>query len=138
MQTQASTIGTVARQAGVNVETIRYYQRIGLVREPARPQGGVRRYPPDTVERIRFIKRAQDIGFTLEEVAELLRLNDGVHCRDARGLAAKKLALVDARFRDLTLVRRTLRQLIAECDAGNPRGACPIIESLSATGPGRS
>lgn len=101
MQTQASAIGTIARQAGVNVETIRYYQRIGLLREPARPQGGVRRYPPDTVERIRFIKRAQDIGFTLEEVAELLRLNDGVHCRDARG-------------------------------------ACPIIESLSATGPGRS
>lgn len=133
MQNHANTIGAVARQAGVNVETIRYYQRIGLVREPARPQGGVRRYPPDTVERIRFIKRAQELGFTLGEVAELLRLNDGVHCRDARGLAANKLALVEARIRDSTLVQRTLRQLIAECDAGKERDCCPIIDSLSAT-----
>jgi MerR family mercuric resistance operon transcriptional regulator len=134
VQIQASTIGTVARQAGVNVETIRYYQRIGLVGEPVRPPGGVRRYPPETIERIRFIKRAQELGFSLEEVAELLRLNDGVHCRDARGLAAKKLALVEARIRDLGLVQRTLKQLIAECDAGKARDCCPIIDSLSAAG----
>ena len=68
---QAATIGAVARKAGVNVETIRYYQRIGLVREPARPRGGVRRYPPETVERLRFIKRAQDLGFSLAEIADL-------------------------------------------------------------------
>jgi len=134
VQMQASTIGATAQRAGVNVETIRYYQRIGLVREPVRPPRGVRRYPPDTVKRIRFIKRAQELGFSLEEVAELLRLNDGVHCRDVRGLAAKKLALVEARIRDLTLVRRTLKQLIAECDAGNAREHCPIIDSLSAAG----
>ena len=133
MQTHASTIGRIARQAGVNVETIRYYQRIGLVLEPARPPGGVRRYPPEIVDRIRFVKRAQELGFTLEEVGELLRLNDGVRCRDARGLAAKKLALVEARIRDLNAVRRTLRHLIGECESGNPRGACPIIESLSAS-----
>jgi len=76
----------------------------------------------------------QELGFSLEEIAELLRLNDGVHCRDVRGLAAKKLALVEARIRDLTLVRRTLKQLIAECDAGNAREHCPIIDSLSAAG----
>lgn len=127
---QPATIGVVARKAGVNVETIRYYQRIGLVREPARPSGGVRRYPPETVERIRFVKRAQELGFTLAEVADLLRLNDGMHCRDTRALAAKKLALVEARVRDLGAVRRTLRQLIAECDAGNARESCPIIDSL--------
>jgi len=138
VHTHASTIGTVARQAGVNVETIRYYQRIGLVQEPVRPQGGVRRYPPETVERIRFIKRAQELGFALEDVAELLRLNDGVRCRDARGLAARKLTLVEARLRDLTSVRRTLRQLIAECDAGNARERCPIIDSLSAAGARRN
>jgi len=128
----ANTIGAVARQAGVNVETVRYYQRVGLVREPPRPHGGVRRYPAETVERIRFIKRAQQLGFSLGEVAGLLRLNDGMHCRETRALAAKKLALVEARLRDLTAVRRTLRQLIAECDAGNERESCPIIESLSA------
>lgn len=135
---QPATIGVVARKAGVNVETIRYYQRIGLVREPALPQGGVRRYPPETVERIRFIKRAQDLGFSLSEVAGLLRLNDGMHCRDTRALAAKKLDLVEARIRDLSAVRRTLRQLISECDAGNERESCPIIDSLSAARPLRS
>jgi len=135
---QPATIGAVARKAGVNVETIRYYQRIGLVREPARPRGGVRRYPPETVERIRFIKRAQDLGFSLAEIADLLTLNDGMHCRDTRALAAKKLNLVEARIRDLSAVRRTLRQLIAECDAGNERESCPIIDSLSAARPVRS
>lgn len=135
---QPATIGVVARKAGVNVETIRYYQRIGLVREPALPQGGVRRYPPETVERIRFIKRAQDLGFSLSEVAGLLRLNDGMHCRDTRALAAKKLDLVEARIRDLSAVRRTLRQLISECDAGNERESCPIIDSLSKARPLRS
>ncbi len=135
---QPATIGAVARKAGVNVETIRYYQRIGLVREPARPHGGVRRYPPETVERIRFVKRAQDLGFSLAEIADLLRLNDGMHCRDTRALAAKKLALVEARIHDLSAVRRTLRQLIAECDAGNERESCPVIDSLSAMRPVRS
>lgn len=135
---QASTIGAVARQAGVNVETIRYYQRIGLLREPARPPGGVRRYPAETVERLRFVKRAQDLGFSLEEVAELLRLNDGVHCRDARGLAARKLELVEARIRDLSAVRRTLRGLIARCDAGDAPDCCPIIDSLAAPAARRS
>lgn len=135
---QSATIGVVARKAGVNVETIRYYQRIGLVREPARPQGGVRRYLPETVERIRFIKRAQELGFSLAEVTDLLRLNDGVHCRDTRALAAKKLALIEARIHDLSAVRRTLRGLIAECDAGNERESCPIIDSLSAARPART
>jgi len=138
VQIHASTIGAIAGRAGVNVETIRYYQRIGLVREPTRPARGVRRYPPDTVERIRFIKRAQELGFALGEVAELLRLNDGVRCRDARGLASRKLALVEARIRDLGLVRRTLKQLIAECDAGGAPDCCPIIDSLSAAGPRRN
>ncbi len=134
MSDSAGTIGSVAKRAGVHVETIRYYQRIGLLREPARPAGGVRRYPGETVERLRFIKRAQELGFSLEEVAELLRLNDGVHCRDARGVAAKKLALVEARVRDLNTVRRTLKQLIDECDAGHAPDHCPIIDSLAAPG----
>lgn len=132
VQSEPATIGAIARRAGVNVETIRYYQRIGLVREPARPQGGVRRYPAATVERIRFIKRAQDLGFSLSEIAGLLRLNDGTHCRDTRTLAARKLALVEGRIHDLTAVRRTLRRLIAECDAGEADASCPIIDSLSA------
>jgi MerR family mercuric resistance operon transcriptional regulator len=120
----------VARAAGVNVETVRYYQRLGLLLEPAKPPGGVRRYPPEAIERLRFIKRAQQLGFSLEEVAGLLRLNDGVHCRETRTLAARKLELVESRINDLTTIRRTLRQLIGECDAGDERESCPIIASL--------
>ena len=125
------TIGGLAKQAGVHVETIRYYQRRGLVGEPARPGGGVRRYGAEAVTRVTFIKRAQDIGFSLAEVKELLKLERTPGCRDARRIASGKLALVDARIADLKRVRRSLATLIAECDAGRRR-SCPIIDSLAA------
>src|SRR5258707_15890276 len=85
------TIGRVAAAAGVNVETIRYYQRRGLLEEPAKPLGGYRNYPTEMVKRIRFIKRAQALGFTLEDVAGLLQLNDTDACAKTRHLAARKL-----------------------------------------------
>ncbi|MGA8031694.1 MAG: Hg(II)-responsive transcriptional regulator [Casimicrobiaceae bacterium] len=126
------TIGRLARAAGVNVETIRYYQRRGLVDEPAKPLGGHRRYAPSAVSRVRFIKRAQQLGFALDEVTGLLRLEDGQNCRETRLLAERKLALIEARIADLTGMRRMLKGLITECAAGQGPRSCPIIATLSA------
>lgn len=126
-----STIGGVARAAGVNVETIRYYQRMGLVPVPKRVYGSFRDYPPEVATRVRFIKRAQQLGFTLAEVKNLLALEDGQNCKKAQGLAATKLATVEARIADLQRMRRTLKDLIAQCGAGGGRIKCPIIETLA-------
>ncbi len=126
------TIGRLARAAGVNVETIRYYHRRGLVDEPYKPLGGHRRYATSAVSRVRFIKRAQQLGFTLEEVTNLLRLEDGQSCRETRLLAERKLALIEKRIADLTQMRRTLKGLITECAAGQRPRSCPIIATLSA------
>ncbi|MGH8673830.1 MAG: MerR family transcriptional regulator [Burkholderiales bacterium] len=129
----ALTIGQLARAARVHVETIRYYQRRGLLAEPKRPAGGVRRYGTDAVARLGFIRRAQEVGFTLDEVKTLLVLGETPNCRGARSLAAKKLDLVEARLRDLQRMRRALRSLIHQCNAGGSR-RCAIIESLEARG----
>jgi MerR family mercuric resistance operon transcriptional regulator len=124
------TIGTVARQTGVNVETIRYYQRRGLLREPVRPLDGFRHYAEEDIQQVRFIKRAQSLGFTLEEIASLFKLNDGLHCEETREVAATKLALIEARIADLQAMRKTLKVLIEECDTGGKPNRCPIIASL--------
>jgi MerR family mercuric resistance operon transcriptional regulator len=125
------TIGRLARRAGVNVETIRYYQRLQLVQEPARPPGGVRRYGEAAVSRVRFIRRAQELGFSLAEIRRLMRLGDPQSCGEARSLAAEKLALVESRVADLERLRRVLRDLIGRCDRRRGKVACPIIESLA-------
>jgi MerR family transcriptional regulator, mercuric resistance operon regulatory protein len=124
------TIGRLARAAGAHVETIRYYQRRGLLESPRRPPGGVRRYGDAALARLRFIKRAQAIGFTLEEIRELLRLERAPGCREARTLAAVKLAAVRARIADLEGMRSALERLVAQCDSGRAR-SCPIIDSLA-------
>lgn len=126
------TIGQVGQAAEVNVETIRYYQRLGLVAEPKREPGRIRHYGDDTVARLRFIKRAQQLGFTLDEVRNLLLLEDGQHCGATRALAEKKLDVIEARLADLTRMRKLLRGLIHECDAGKRPRSCPIIATLSA------
>lgn len=125
------SIGQLARTAGVNVETIRYYQRQGLVAEPPKPLGGHRRYPPDVASRIRFIKRAQALGFTLLEVGNLLRLDRPHLCADARELAARKLTMIEEKVADLAAMRRVLRALIQQCDKGNHGRECPIIQTLA-------
>ncbi len=125
------TIGQLAQAAGVNVETIRYYQRRGLLDEPDKPLGGHRRYAAVAVRRVRFIKRAQQLGFTLEEVKGLLRLEDGQNCRETRLLAEQKLSVIEARIADLTRMCRLLKGLIAECGAGKRPRSCPIIATLS-------
>jgi MerR family transcriptional regulator, mercuric resistance operon regulatory protein len=125
------TIGRVAQQAGVGKETIRYYQALGLVEEPTRRQGSVRRYGPATVARLQFIKRAQRLGFTLEEVRKLLLLEDGQNCAETRKLAQHKLALIRDRIADLNRMRRALDGLVKECEEGKRPRACPIISTLS-------
>lgn len=124
------TIGGLAKACAVGVETVRYYQRRGLLAEPARGPGRVRRYGADAVARLGFIRRAQDVGFTLEEVRELLKLAETPNCRGARTLAARKLELVEARLEDLQRVRFALKEMVDRCDAGRER-RCPIIEGLA-------
>jgi MerR family transcriptional regulator, mercuric resistance operon regulatory protein len=126
------TIGRLAEAAGVNVETIRYYQRRGLLEEPSKPPGGQRRYAAVVAKRVRFIKRAQQLGFTLAEVEGLLRLDDGQSCRETRSLAEQKLSVIEQRIADLTRMRRLLKGLIAECKSGGRPRSCPIIALLAA------
>ena len=125
------TIGQVAKEAGIHKETIRYYQSLGLVPEPERPPGSVRRYGTAAVARLRFIKRAQELGFSLEEVGRLLLLEDGQNCGETRRLAEHKLALIKERIADLNRMRRLLEGLINECRQGKRPRACPIISTLS-------
>ncbi|MBI3146110.1 MAG: Hg(II)-responsive transcriptional regulator [Pseudogulbenkiania sp.] len=125
------TIGRLAAAAGVNVETIRYYQRRGLLDQPDKPLGAYRRYPAEVVQRVRFIKRAQVLGFTLEEVAGLLRLDEACTCAGTRELAARKLALIEKKMADLAAMQAALAGLIRECDSGGGTGACPIIHALA-------
>jgi len=127
------TIGRLARAADVNVETIRYYQRRGLLDEPCKPLGGHRRYAPAAAKRVRFIKRAQQLGFTLEEVAGLLKLEDGQSCRETRLLAEHKLEMIEERISDLNRMRRLLKGLISACMAGERPRSCPIITTLSSS-----
>ena len=117
----ALTIGKLSRAAGVHVETIRYYQRRGLLAEPRRPERGARRYGADAIARLGFIRRAQEVGFTLDEVKALLVLGETPNCRGARTLAAKKLELVESRIHDLERMRHALSSLIDQCDAGGAR-----------------
>lgn len=124
------TIGRVAKLAGVNVETIRYYQRRGLLAEPDKPHMGYRRYPPDIMKHIRFIKRAQALGFTLEEITELLRLEEARACTETRALAAHKMQLIDRKLKDLTSIRKALAGLVQQCGRKQPAKGCPIIQVL--------
>jgi len=123
------TIGRLAKLVGVNVETIRYYQRIGLIEEPASPLNGFRKYPIETAENITFIKRAQQLGFSLKEIAELLKIGDG-HCDDVRTRAEIKRNKIEEQIRDLQLLRDTLDQLICECKSGKDSAHCPLVEAL--------
>ena len=124
------TIGALAKAAGVNVETIRFYQRRGLLPEPNRPPGGIRRYANSDVARVRFIKTAQRLGFRLDEVALLLRLDDGTHCGDARVIAEQKLKDVRKRLADLRSMETVLAGLVRKCRARRGSVSCPLIASL--------
>lgn len=130
---QDMTIGKAARRAGVGVETIRFYEREGLIRQPRKPAtSGFRSYPDETVERIRFIRQAQELGFSLREVSELLALRadpsadaSGVHAR-----AAAKLDQVNAKIHQLQRIRQALKTLLAACPGGGALRCCSIMETL--------
>ncbi len=128
---QSYTIARLAQAAGVHVETVRYYQRRKLVPKPLPPASGIRRYRETDVERLRFIKRAQAIGFTLNEVESLLALRARRSCRATRKLAAAKLQIVDGRIRELRRLRRELAGLISDCDVNQEDSNCPVIERLA-------
>ena len=124
-------IGAVAEETGVHVETIRYYQSLGLMPKPARAHGSVRRYGPEAADRLRFIMRAQGLGFSLDEIRLLLDLSVGEHCAETRTFAEQKKRLIEKKISDLRSIRAALDQLIRACGKGVTGRGCPIIESLS-------
>jgi MerR family transcriptional regulator, mercuric resistance operon regulatory protein len=124
------TIGALAKATAVNVETLRFYQRKDLLPVPERPVGGIRRYGDAEVARVRFIKAAQRLGFSLEEVADLLTLEDGTHCLEARSVAEHKIKEVRQKLLDLHSIETVLGQLIACCDSTHGAVKCPLIASL--------
>jgi MerR family mercuric resistance operon transcriptional regulator len=126
------TIGVFAKAAGVNVETIRFYQRKGLLPEPDKPYGSIRRYGEADVVRVKFVKSAQRLGFSLDEIAELLRLDDGTHCegRVASSLAEHKLKDVREKMADLARMETVLSELVCACHARKGNVSCPLIASL--------
>lgn len=125
----ADTIGRLAKAAGVGVETVRYYQRRGLLPEPARPQGEVRRYGEEDLRRLRFIRSAQAAGFTLAEIGELLELDAADDRPRARELAQARVAALDEKIAELREAREALAGLAADCAAGGS-GACPILAAF--------
>lgn len=124
------TIGGLARAAEVHVETIRYYQRRGLLREPQRPPGGIRHYGSDDIDRLTFVKTAQQLGFRLDEISELLRLEDGTHCQEASALAEHKLRDVREKVERLKRIEKVLSKMVDRCHAHKGNIACPLIASL--------
>lgn len=125
------SIGKLAEAAGVNIETIRYYQRRGLLDEPTKPISGHRRYSAQATKRVRFIKRAQALGFTLVEVGGLLTLDTACACTETRALAARKLQLIAQKMADLAAMQNMLNGLVQQCDAGTGDADCPIIDALA-------
>ncbi|HKK29931.1 MAG TPA: MerR family transcriptional regulator [Alphaproteobacteria bacterium] len=128
------TIGTLARNAGVGVETVRYYQRRGLMNEPERSWGSIRRYGEQDLRRLRFIRHARELGFSLAEAAELLQLDDGVECEQAQRIAEEKLGQIEQRIDQLRRIQNTLEALLEQC-RGSDTARCPMIEALEAAGP---
>ncbi len=126
------TIGQIASAANVNIQTIRYYERRGLFPTPRRTPAGYRQYTADAVARLRFIKHAQELGFSLHEIEELLalRVRHGAACDAVERKTRSKLELVQQRIRDLQRMKRTLERLAAACTARRPTDECPILEVL--------
>jgi Hg(II)-responsive transcriptional regulator len=126
------TISQLAKRAQVNVETVRYYERRGLLPEPPRRASGYRQYSPDDLAYLKFIRRAQTLGFSLKEIAELLalRMDPTMSCTDVRERAERTLADVDAKIRVLEGIKVALQRLVATCSGQGPTSACPILDAL--------
>ena len=132
MKMTGFTIGEVAKRAGVNIDTLRYYERRRLVEKPPRSSANYRRYPEDTVQRVRFIKRAQELGFSLEEIRELLSLRAApkTRCADVRQRAEEKIQDIEEKVRVLRRMKKALGKLVSECRSDGPVTECPILEAL--------
>ncbi|WP_428937761.1 MerR family transcriptional regulator [Fontivita pretiosa] len=127
----------LAKRAGINLASIRFYERQGLLPKPPRTPSGYRMFPPDSARRVRFIKRAQELGFTLKEIKQLLalRLDPDTSCADVRRRAEAKLADIDQKIRDLKRMKATLARLAAVCPGQGATSDCPILESLDTDEP---
>ncbi|MGR9053394.1 MAG: Hg(II)-responsive transcriptional regulator [Gammaproteobacteria bacterium] len=124
------SIGELAKEAGVTVETIRFYQRRALLRQPVKPFSGIRHYTEHEAQRIRFIKHGQKLGFSLDEMAELLSLEDGRHCREAKEIALRKLITIRERIEGLRTMEAALSDLVEACGSNPDSVSCPIITAL--------
>ncbi|MGH7526737.1 MAG: MerR family transcriptional regulator [Gemmatimonadales bacterium] len=127
------SIGELASAAGVSIQTVRYYERRGLLAVPQRTMAGYRQYSPETADRLRFIKRAQELGFTLEEVQDLLalRVHDPAACASVETRTRRKMAQVEAKIRALTRLRHVLAELAAACERRTTTEECPILTALT-------
>lgn len=123
------TIGQIAQQLGINVETIRFYERRGLIAQPPKPAAGFRQYPQETIDRIGFIRRAQELGFTLKEIAGLLALDDQP-CSQVEELTEQKLREIRGKLDDLRRLEQALSGILSECRSNADKQNCPVIRSL--------
>ncbi|MCP4769662.1 MAG: Hg(II)-responsive transcriptional regulator [Gammaproteobacteria bacterium] len=123
------TIGRLASTAEINVETIRYYERRGLIRQPAKPRVGYRLYDNEALQRLLFIKRAKTLGFSLDEIDNLLALSEG-QCAEVQSLAEQKLSRIKAKLQDLKRLENALQDLVRQCGSNVDQAHCPIIETL--------
>ena len=125
-------IGQVAKLAGISVETVRFYERQGLLENPPRKESGYRQYPPEAVLRISFIKKAKEVGFSLKEIKELLslRLDSTTICADVRSLAEAKICDIEQKIQALQKMKQALADLTAACNGDAPVSKCPILKSL--------
>jgi MerR family mercuric resistance operon transcriptional regulator len=130
------TIGKVAKQAGIGIETIRFYERTGLLEEPPRNDSGYRQYPPEAVVKLRFIKKAKQLGFSLQEIGELfaLRQQQDATCGDVRGQAEEKIRNIEEKIRDLSRMKEALAELACQCSGDGPVSECPILTALEPIG----
>ncbi|MDQ0339062.1 MerR family mercuric resistance operon transcriptional regulator [Caldalkalibacillus uzonensis] len=131
------TIGQVAKRSNVNLETVRYYERLGLIKEPPRTEAGYRMFPADVVDKIKFIKRAQELGFTLSEIKKLIRIAENEEhftAHEVHQFAKQKLDDLEAKIRDLEKMKSVLQDLSERCSGKGPICDCPIIQSLSQEG----
>ena len=128
---QQLSIGKIAARAGVGIDTVRFYERAGLLPKPDRTASGYRLYGDAEAARLRFIRRAKTLGFTLEEIRELLALNDGKGRRSSvRTVAQRRLAEIEQKISELSGIRQTLRHLLHQCHGDGPLAGCPIIEAV--------
>ncbi len=127
------TIGQVAKKTGVGIETIRFYERRGLIDEPPRREAGYRQYSDDVIARIEFIRHAKELGFSLKEIQGLfaLRVDQDTSCAEVRQRSEAKIAQTEEKIRSLQRIKKALQKLVAACDGRGPTNECPILEALN-------